>query len=209
MFWMQWEWRSSSLKFNNMGQRQSYWNQSGAMFHSLNIEFTRRNLMSMLFLEPGWGLPACGCCSNERGWITGWNQGLLLPSLRSGVWASFQVWSVGCCDDTMCVGRIPGCSRKSLYHPETRSCNIPHFPAYICFTVLLLIANIDNTLPLQAISKCGGLFYCYSTHLTYVGFKPLYFSFYVPFMWNTWCISFPCYKALCWISCVKGIYYYH
>lgn len=44
---------------------------------------------------------------------------------------------------------------------------IPQFSAYICFTVLVLILNIDNMTPLHAISKCGGLLYCYSTHLIF------------------------------------------
>lgn len=56
---------------------------------------------------------SCGIWFNESRWIIGWNWGLFLWSLRSPVWASIQVWSVGCCD-TLCVGRILGCSRKKV-----------------------------------------------------------------------------------------------
>lgn len=74
-------------------------------------------LSSRFFINPCWGLTTCGC-SNERGWITGWNQGLLLQSLRSGVWASFQVCIVGSCDDMLCVGWISGWWGKNLPFPR-------------------------------------------------------------------------------------------
>lgn len=38
---------------------------------------------------------------------------MVLPLLRSGMWPLFLVWSVGCCDDSLCGGKVPGYSRKS------------------------------------------------------------------------------------------------
>lgn len=70
-------------------------------------------------------IEACGCMSVDVGVVVREaddSQGLLLPTFRSGVWASFQVWSVGWRDDTFCGGRIPGYSRKSLFPSYARVC---------------------------------------------------------------------------------------
>lgn len=39
--------------------------------------------------------------------------------------------SVGCCDDTLCGGRISCCSRKGLSYPQTFKVAIVIYPAFL------------------------------------------------------------------------------